>query len=106
MILLLAAHFSRAGNDILAGLVLLVPFLFFIRQRWVIVGMEWIAYAASLAWLYSAYQYIQIRIATGDDWLRLLIIMASVAFYTFWSGIFLRNEKMMLRYGGESQEKE
>jgi len=99
MIILLAAHFSRGGNDILAGFILLIPFLFIIKQKWVIMSLEIIAYLAALVWLYGAYQYIQIRIATGDDWIRLLVIMGGVAIYTAWVGLFLRSQKIKDVYG-------
>jgi len=99
MTLLLAAHFSRAGNSILMVISLLLPFLFFVKQKWVLPTLEIAAYLAAAAWLWSAYQYIQVRIATGDDWMRLLIIMGSVALFTAWTGFFLRSEKMKAAYG-------
>jgi len=99
MIIFLAAHFSRGGNDILAGLTLLIPFLFFVKQKWVIISLEVVAYLSAVVWLYGAYQYIQLRTATGDDWIRLLIIMGGVALYSAWTGFFLRSEKIKETYG-------
>lgn len=99
MIILLAAHFSRAGSDLLAVMSLFIPLLFLVKQKWVILTLEIVAYLASVIWLYGAYAYIQIRIATGDDWMRLLIIMGSVALYTAWTGFFLRSEKIKAVYG-------
>ena len=99
MIILLAAHFSRGGNDVLAVLTLLIPFLFLIKQKWAIISLELLAYLAAVIWLYGAYAYMQIRIAAGDDWIRLLIIMGGVALYTAWVGFFLRSEKIKDIYG-------
>lgn len=99
MIILLAAHFSRSGNDLLALLSLPIPFLFFLKQRWVIIVLEIVAYLSALVWLFGAYQYIQIRSVTGDDWVRLLIIMGCVALYSAWAGFFLRSEKIKDIYG-------
>ena len=101
MIILLAAHFSRAGNDVLAMATLLIPFLFFVKQKWVIMTLEVIAYLSAVIWLYGAYEYIQIRLATGDDWFRLLMIMGGVALYTAWTGFFLRSDKIKEVYGIE-----
>jgi len=98
MIILLAAHFSRGGNDILAGVALLIPILFFVKQKAVILFLELIAYFSAGVWLFSAYQYIQIRSAAGDDWFRLLIIMGAVALYSAWTGFFLRSEKIRTVY--------
>lgn len=102
-IILLAAHFSRAGMDALSALVILLPFLLFIKRPWVIQLLQTVAFLGVVAWLYSAYQYVQIRIANGDDWLRLLIILGAVALYTLWSGVFLRSGVMLEKYGLESE---
>lgn len=99
MIILLAAHFSRAGNDILAGIVLLIPLLFLIKHKWVILTLEVIAYLSAVVWLYGAYEYIQVRVANGSDWYRLLAIMGGVALYTAWTGFFLRSETIKKTYG-------
>ncbi len=99
MIIFLAAHFSRGNHNVLAIASLLIPFLFFVKQKWVILTLEIVAYLASVIWLYGAYGYIQLRISTGDDWLRLLIIMGCVALYTAWTGFFLRSDKIKEVYG-------
>lgn len=99
MILLLAAHFSRANQNILAVIVLLIPLLLFIRQRWVIHTLQIVAYLGAFAWLFSAYQYIQVRMETGDDWIRLLLILGSVALYSLWAGYFLRSPYIETNYG-------
>jgi len=102
MVILLAAHFSRANNDVLAFITLLVPFLLFIKQKWVIHTLEIIAYLSAFVWLFGAYQYIQIRIAAGEDWIRLLVIMGVVALYSAWSGFFLRSPRINKVYGIDS----
>lgn len=99
MILLLAAHFSRANNDILAVLTLAIPLLLFIKQKWVIDTLQAISFLSALIWMYGGYQYIQLRIETGDDWLRLLIIMGGVALYSLWSGYWLRSPQIKETYG-------
>lgn len=86
MILLLSAHFSRADNNILSVITLLIPFLFFIKQAWVTYVLQIIGYLSALIWFYSAYSYIQIRQAAGEDWLRLLIIIGCVGLYSAWTG--------------------
>ncbi|MEA3287199.1 MAG: hypothetical protein U9Q77_07470 [Candidatus Marinimicrobia bacterium] len=89
MILLLAAHFSRANNNLFAGLVLFVPFLLLIRRGWVVPLLQGVGYLAALSWLFSAYQYIQLRIAEGDDWIRLAVIIFTIAVYSAWSSYYL-----------------
>lgn len=101
MIILLAAHFSRANNPVLMVLALLVPFLLFIKKPWVIQALQGVSYLAAIVWVFSAYQYILIRISNGDDWQRLLIIMMAVALYSAWSGHFLVSIRVKELYGFE-----
>ncbi len=98
MIILLAAHFSRANSNVLALLTLGIPFLLFIKKKWVIDVLQGVSYLSALVWLYGGYQYIQLRIEAGDAWLRLLIIMGTIAFYSAWSGYWLRSPKIEKTY--------
>lgn len=106
MILLLAAHFSRAGNPILMVLVLVFPFLFLIKKAWVIQVLQVVSYASAIIWVFSAYQYIVIRISNGQDWLRLMIILFVVALYSALTGYLLNSDKVKEIYGvmGENEE--
>ncbi len=99
MILLLAAHFSRANNNFLAALSLGIPLLLLIKKKWVIDVLQGIGYISALVWLYGGYQYIQFRIEAETDWMRLLIIMGSIALYSAWSGYWLRSERVKEVYG-------
>ena len=98
MIVLLAAHFSRADNNILAILALGIPFLLLIKKKWVIDVLQGVSYLSAVVWLYGGYQYIQLRIEAGDDWLRLLLIMGVIALYSAWSGYWLRSAKIEEAY--------
>ena len=104
MILLLAAHFSRGGQNLLAFFSLLLPFLLLIKGRWVIQTLQAMAYLAAAVWILSAYRYLQTRLANGDDWVRLLLILGAVALYSAWSGYFLRSAQMDARYGFSEKE--
>jgi len=106
MILLLAAHFSRAGNPLLMVAVLGFPFLFFVRKAWILQVLQVVAYAAAIVWVFSAYEYIVIRISEGRDWLRLMIILFTVAIYSAWTGYFVNSKKMQALFrahGGEDE---
>jgi len=92
MMLILAAHFSRANNNVLAIIILFLPFLLFIKKSWVIDVLQGVGGLAAIVWIYTGYQYVQVRLAAGDDWIRLVFIIASVALYSAWSAYFLRSE--------------
>ncbi|MBT5268334.1 MAG: hypothetical protein HOL70_02690 [Candidatus Marinimicrobia bacterium] len=98
MILLLAAHFSRAGKDVLVIVILLIPFLFFIKQRWVIQLLQGVAFYATLVWSWSTYEYVSARMANGDDWIRLLFILVALAVYSAWCGYYLLSDRVKELY--------
>ncbi len=98
MIILLAAHFSRANNTFLAVLALGLPLLLLIKKKWVIYVLQGVSYLSAIIWLYSGYQYIQLRVEAGHDWLRLLLIMGAIALYSAWSGYWLRSSKIEEAY--------
>jgi hypothetical protein len=98
MILLLAAHFVRSGSPLLMVGVLLFPFLFFIKRHWVIQILQIVAYAGALIWMFTAYEYIIIRISEGHNWFRLMLILFAVATYTAWTGYLLNSEKVKAIY--------
>ena len=96
--LLLAAHYSRADNPIFMILSLLIPFLFLIRKKWALLGLQILTYAGALIWIQSTVVYVKQRIMTGDDWIRLAAILLSVAAFTLISGILLNSKKIKDKY--------
>ena len=96
--LLLAAHYSRADNVALMILSLLIPFLYLIRKRWSLVGLQILTYAGALVWVQTAISYVRQRMETGEDWGRLAIILLAVTGYTVLTGLLLNSEKIKPRY--------
>jgi len=94
MILLLAAHFSRANNNTLAIITLLIPLLLFIKKSWVIDLLQGVGALAAVVWTYTGYQYVQIRMTAGEDWIRLVLIIGAIVLYSAWSSYFLRSERV------------
>jgi len=94
MILLLAAHFLRANDIGLMIIVLLLPFLFFVKKPWAIQVLQVVAYAGAFLWIFTAYETIVFRVSEERDWLRLMIILFSVAIYSAWTGYFLNSGRV------------
>lgn len=80
---LLAAHFSRAGTDIVAGLVLLFPLLLLVRRPWADWTMRIALVLGGLEWLRTLVRLVGERRAASEGWARLAIILAVVALVTF-----------------------
>lgn len=88
--LLLSAHFYRAGHLLLAGGALLSLGLLCIRKPQVTWLMQGLLVAGAVEWLVTAIRLIADRQAQGLPWLRLAIILGLVAFCTLLSTLPLR----------------
>jgi hypothetical protein len=98
--LLIAAHFLRVGNFIGVAFCVATPFLFLVRQRWSLLLLQALAYAAALVWLVTAWQIAAERLAFGQPWLRAALILVVVAAVSALAGGLLRSRTLQARYGG------
>ena len=96
--LLLAAHFLRAGLIPLVAIVLLLPFLLFIRQIWVARFMQITLVLGALEWLRTLLLLIDIRDEAGQPWTRLAIIIGLVAALTGFSSLIFQCKSLKVRY--------
>ena len=96
--LLIAAHFLRVGNTIGVALCLTAPFLFFVRQRWSLLVLQALAYAAAAVWLVTAWQIASERWSFGQPWLRAAAILIVVAVISALAGLLLRSRSLQARY--------
>jgi hypothetical protein len=99
-LLLLGAHFYRAGQVILTGASVAVLFLLFLREAWVPRLFQVLLLLGALEWLRALYVFAAMRVAFGEPWLRLAVILGAVALFTALSGLVFRNRKLSQRYGG------
>jgi len=96
--LLLAAHFYRMGLLSFAVLCVALPFLLFLRQAWVPRLLQVLLLLGALEWLRALYGFAAMRIAFGEPWLRLAIILGAVALFTGLSGLVFRNGKLRAHF--------
>jgi len=82
-LLLLAAHLSRADRNALAGLVLLLPFLLFVRAPWAGWTLRAVLFVGGLEWIRTLFRLVGLRRSMGEDWARLAVILVAVAALTF-----------------------
>jgi len=93
-LLLLAAHFYRAGLAPLTVLCVALPLLLLLRQTWVPRLFQVLLLLGALEWLRALYGFAAMRIAFGEPWLRLAIILVAVALFTGLSGLVFGNGKL------------
>jgi hypothetical protein len=82
-LVLLAAHLSRADRNALAGLVLLLPFLLFVRAPWAGWTLRTVLFVGGLEWIRTLFRLVGLRRSVGEDWARLAVILLAVAAVTF-----------------------
>jgi len=97
-ILLMAAHFSRAGSDVLALFCLLLPLLLFIRKKWLSILMQALLILGSFIWIYTIWNFAHLRQETGQPWGRLVLILSMVALFTAGSALVFRTKGLRKRY--------
>lgn len=101
-LLLLAAHFYRADSLLLAVVFVALPLLLFLRQAWVPRLFQALLVLGALEWLRALYGFAAMRIAFGEPWLRLAIILVAVALFTGLSGLVFRNRRLRDYYAKKS----
>ena len=96
--LLLGAHFYRAGLLPLTLLCVAVLFLLFLRKSRVPLLFQVLLVLGALEWLRTLFMFAQMRIAFGEPWTRLAIILGAVALFTALSGLVFKNRKLASYY--------
>lgn len=96
--LLLAAHFFRPGQTLAAGLCIAVPVLLFLRKSWVPRLFQVLLVLGALEWLHTLYSIASMRIALEETWIRLAVILGSVALFTALSGLVFRSRALKSWY--------
>ena len=96
--LLLGAHFYRAGLVPAAVLCIAVLFLLFLRKSWVPRLFQALLVLGALEWLRTLYFLAAMRIAWGEPWTRLAVILGTVALLTALSGLVFKNSSLRARY--------
>ncbi|MGV1100438.1 hypothetical protein ACUUL3_13645 [Thiovibrio sp. JS02] len=96
--LLLSAHFHRAGHPILAAGAILALFLLLLRRPRTVWLLQCLLVAGAAEWLRTAAQFISDRQTHGLPWLRLAIILGLVALFTLAAGLVFRTEALGEHY--------
>lgn len=96
--LLLAAHFSRAQNDVIAVLCLLFPLILLYKRRWVVRIFQLYLIWGGAVWIDSLLMLRQIRIDMGEPWVRLVAILGVVALITLVAAMRLEHSRFKETY--------
>ena len=97
-VVLVGAHFFRAGSYALVALCLILPLLLLYKKRWSLIVLQCAAYAASLVWIGAALELVQMRQQMGRPWTTAALILCGVALFTLLAGVLLNSRSLRERY--------
>ena len=98
--LLLAAHFLRAGQTVVAFALLCVLLLLLVRKNWVPWVLQLILVLGAVEWVLTLVSVAQLRIELGTPWTRMAVILGAVALFTALTGLVFRSKALRERYSG------
>jgi hypothetical protein len=81
-LLLLAAHFFHARAGVVGAICILLITLLFVPRAWAGRVVQVVLAVGAIEWVLTAYTLAQVRMQHGDPYLRLVIILGSVALLT------------------------
>lgn len=90
-LLLIAAHFLRAGLPLVCGALVVMGVLLAVRRPWSGRVLQVTLALACLEWLRTLAVLSRVRLAEGAPWLRMALILAAVALWTAWAAWLLQS---------------
>ena len=98
-VLLLAAHFVRAQAWVPLGLSLALPALLLWRSRWAALAVQCGLLLGAIEWLRTLLALVSARIALGQPYARMVIIIGLVVTVTLLSATVFWLPAIRRRYG-------
>ena len=80
--LVLGAHFLRGGHLFAVAFCLALPGLLLLRRPWVPPVVTGALLGGAALWATTAVRIGQVRVAHGEPWLRMALILGGVALFT------------------------
>lgn len=101
-LIMLAAHFLRFGDMGLTVVIIAMAGLCFTRLGWARIVCSAALFVSSFLWVQSGIDFVQIRMAVGQPWMRLVVIMGSVCAFSLFGAWVLSTEKAAARFSKDS----
>lgn len=97
-LLVLAAHFLRAGSMGLVVLFVAATVLPFVKRRWAMWTVQVLLFLGGLEWVGTTVALAAGRRIAGEPWARMGLILGAVALVTFASILAFRIPAVKRRY--------
>ena len=103
-LLLLVAHFMRAGNLVFGALSMSLLFSLFFRHPYIARIIQVVLVLGAMEWIRTAVEMVSLRLDYGQPWIRLVSILGTVALFTLLSAsvFFLKSLKERYKITMES----
>ena len=98
-LLLLAAHFMHAGLEPVAAVSILLIGLLFVPRPWAARTLQGVLVAGAIEWLLTAWNLAEARMAHGQPYLRMLLILGAVAVFTLAAAALFQLGAVQARFG-------
>jgi len=103
-LIVLGAHFLRAGNLLLVALVPVLLVMLFVRRRWAALALQVSLLLGALEWAWTLAGLAARRIHAGEPVARLAIILGAVTLVTGVSGLLFSTGRLKRWYGEGPRE--
>jgi len=97
-ILLLGAHFYRAGHTILVFTSAAMLLLLLVPRSWAARAVQTALVLGGLEWIRTLFIIAAMRHDMGAPWIRLSVILGGVAVFTICSALVFRFKSLRERY--------
>ena len=102
-LLLLGAHFLRAGITPLAAALVALAVLAPVPRPWMARLVQVALVVGGFEWIRTLFMNIATRSDLGEPWMRMALILGGVALFTFGSLLVFRSPALRVRYGLDEQ---
>ena len=100
-LLVLGAHFLRAGNRVLVAVVLVLLGLLGVRRRWACRLVQIALLLGAAEWVRTTIALARWRSGNGQPFVRMIVILAAVTLVTALSALAFRSARLRRWYGRE-----
>lgn len=94
----MAAHVLRDGMFLLAAAFVLLPFLLLARRSWAPIVVQLVLLGAAAEWVRTLVTLARARMAAGEPWLRMAVILGAVVVITLGAVMALQHPRLRRRY--------
>ena len=103
---LLAAHFLRWGQLVIAAVCVVAPLFFFWRSTWVRIVTQIAMFVGAGLWLLTASNIAIQRMQGGQPWIRMAMILGAVALFNVFAAGLLQRKAMRGWYAASGEDGE